>query len=253
MPRVELIYDADCPNVAAARTALLRAFAESGAPPQWTEWLRSAPDAPARVRGYGSPTILVDGADVAAQPENDGRACCRVYVDANGAITRAPAAETIAAALARGAAPAKPSVPVPAEAGKAAWLSAVAALPGLGAAALPACPACWPLYAGVASAAGAGFLLDTRLQLPLTVALLSVAVASLGYRARVRRGFGPLALGLGASVVLVAGKFLLNVPPVAYVGGATLVAAALWHAWPRRDGSGMACPNPVQRREVPTP
>jgi hypothetical protein len=35
MPKVELIYDDDCPNVEAARQQLRRAFQELGQSPAW--------------------------------------------------------------------------------------------------------------------------------------------------------------------------------------------------------------------------
>ena len=57
--KVELVYDKDCPNVAEARHNLLRAFAEAGTPARWTEWDQSRPETPARLRGFGSPTVLV--------------------------------------------------------------------------------------------------------------------------------------------------------------------------------------------------
>ncbi len=69
MPTVELIYDGDCPHVDGAREQLLRAFAEVQLEPRFREWRRDDPDAPDRVRGCGSPTILVDGRDVAAAAE----------------------------------------------------------------------------------------------------------------------------------------------------------------------------------------
>ncbi len=62
---VELIYDHDCPNVPETRAHLLQAFAESGLPPRWTEWNRADPRSPSYVSGYGSPTVLVNGQDVA--------------------------------------------------------------------------------------------------------------------------------------------------------------------------------------------
>lgn len=61
---VELIYDRDCPNVLDARANLVKALAASGREARWTEWDRSAPDSPPHVKGYGSPTILVDRKDV---------------------------------------------------------------------------------------------------------------------------------------------------------------------------------------------
>ena len=59
--RVDLVYDLDCPNVAAARTALAEAFVVAGLAPLWNEHCRTDGALPAHVEGYGSPTILVDG------------------------------------------------------------------------------------------------------------------------------------------------------------------------------------------------
>ena len=63
MTRVELIYDADCPNVTAARRQLIRALAARGIVPRWQEWERRATSSPAHVRDFASPTILVNGRD----------------------------------------------------------------------------------------------------------------------------------------------------------------------------------------------
>lgn len=79
MPRAELIYDLDCPNVAKERTQLLRAFARGGGPAIWVEWNRKAPESPGHVRGYGSPTILVDGKDVAGAQPGERSDSCRLY------------------------------------------------------------------------------------------------------------------------------------------------------------------------------
>ena len=45
--RVELIYDADCPNVAETRANLLQAFAAARLEAKWTECERSSPSSPA--------------------------------------------------------------------------------------------------------------------------------------------------------------------------------------------------------------
>jgi hypothetical protein len=77
MPRVELIYDLNCPNVAQARRVLLKAFAAAGIRPQWIEWDRSSPSSPGYVRGFGSPAVLVDGRDAAgAKPQRGGLLPC---------------------------------------------------------------------------------------------------------------------------------------------------------------------------------
>jgi hypothetical protein len=60
-----LIFDATCPHVEAARAQLREAFARAGRRATWTEWDRAASDAPPYALRYASPTILVDGRDVA--------------------------------------------------------------------------------------------------------------------------------------------------------------------------------------------
>ena len=78
---VHLLYFPDCPNVAAARNALNRAMGTLPDPPPVTEIDLTDPDTPEHLRAWGSPTILVDGVDVAGDdaPAGEGVApCCRV-------------------------------------------------------------------------------------------------------------------------------------------------------------------------------
>ena len=96
---VELIYDSDCPNVAQARTALLQAFAQAGVAAAWVEWERKAPESPAYVRGYGSPTILVNGKDVAGAEPGQEADCCRLYPGREMGFRRVPPVQQIATAL----------------------------------------------------------------------------------------------------------------------------------------------------------
>lgn len=107
-PRVELVYDAECPNVERARAALRAALLELGARPAWTEWDRDHADTPGELRRYGSPTVLVDGRDVGCAQNEDTRAdasSCRVYLDECGCLRGAPPARLIVNAI-RGAGPA---------------------------------------------------------------------------------------------------------------------------------------------------
>lgn len=122
------------------------------------------------------------------------------------------------------------------------WRAGFATVPGVALALLPkiTCPACWPAYASLFTSLGLGFLLDARWLFPTTAAFLGVAVASLGRRARRRRGFGPFFLGLAASAVVLGGKFGLGIGAATYVGLPLLVAASLWNGWPRR--ARPACP-----------
>lgn len=110
MPHIEFLYDRACPNVAAARAALRIALAQAGLPVTWQEWERADPAAPAHTRRYGSPTILVNGADLTGEPPSDAPSC-RLYPDGRGGHAGVPSALLIRAALERLAAapPPRPS------------------------------------------------------------------------------------------------------------------------------------------------
>lgn len=126
------------------------------------------------------------------------------------------------------------------------WQSFRAAAPGLGAAVLVAakCPACWLAYAGLLTMPGVAWLLEETSLMPLTLGVLGIALASLAYRASVRWGYWPLALGgFAASLVLIE-KFVFSSSVLLGLGIALLVAASLWNAWPRQVtalGSCAAC------------
>lgn len=228
--RVELVYDAGCPQVSAARTRLLEAFAQGGFPPEWSEWERHDPEAPAYVRSCGSPTILVDGRDVAPPLMTAGNSCCRLYAAGTEELRGAPPASAITAALQR-------------DSGKGRWPALLAAVPGAVAVALPTCPFCWPLYAGALSALGLGFLLDEQHMLPLAGLLLLATLAPLAYKASARRGYGPLLIGiLGAGAILL-GKFVWTSDSILYVGLAFVVGASLWNICPRTVRECPRCEN----------
>ena len=98
-PKVELIYDRDCPNVEAARQQLRRAFEQLGQCVKWDEWDRSDPSSPDHARHYGSPTILIDGKDVFGASPLEGADCCRVYHSQNDGFGGVPPVEAITTAL----------------------------------------------------------------------------------------------------------------------------------------------------------
>ena len=126
------------------------------------------------------------------------------------------------------------------------WKQGILAIPGIGVALLPklACPLCWPAYAGVLSSLGLGFLISTSYLFALTAAFLFLTLASFGFRARQRRGYGPLLLGAASSAVFLTGKFYLASTVVMCLGLGTLVAASMWNVWPR--GMVESCPCKVQ-------
>jgi hypothetical protein len=73
--------------------------------------------------------------------------------------------------------------------------------------------------------------------LPLTIFFLLVAVGMLAYKARQRRGFTPLFLGMAAAAAIVSGKFYLDNDYIGYAGASLLVAASVWNAWPRKGAN----------------
>ena len=87
---VELVYDPGCPNVEKARAVLTRALQEADVPAVWTEWDTDDPECPENRKAYGSPTILVNGEDVAPGPHEwmrrgpGGAPRCRVYEASEG-------------------------------------------------------------------------------------------------------------------------------------------------------------------------
>ncbi|MEJ8568845.1 hypothetical protein [Elongatibacter sediminis] len=217
--QVDLVYERSCPNVTTARTRLLDAFQNEGIQPRWHEWEVNRPETPKHLRGWGSPTILVNGKDVDAglQPADGGS--CRLYMTPGG-HDAAPGVAQIAAALR--------------SRGGSAGLG-LATLPSVGIALLPklTCPICWPAYAALLGAFGVNFVNYTPMLLPVLTALLALALVALAYRARYRRGYGPFWLGLLASGIILFGKFTWGNDPAVYVGSMILLGASAWNAWPR--------------------
>ncbi|UCH53958.1 MAG: MerC domain-containing protein [Pseudomonadota bacterium] len=232
MPIIEFIYDKDCPNVADSRQALAAALAHAGLPATWQEWDRANPAAPDYARHYGSPTVLVNGRDVAGfEPEHEP--ACRIYAHEQGRQRGVVPRALIDAALAPYA-----------RRRFARGTQFVAWLPAVGAALLPklTCPACWPAYAALLSALGIGFVDYTPYLLPTVTLLLGINLWTLAYRAKRRRGYGPFALGAVGAFTLLLGSFWIEREGIVWVAASVLIVAAIWNLWPRRAQSAAACP-----------
>ena len=244
--KVEFVYDADCPNIREARQALLRAFAELDITARWTEWNRSSPESPVYARQYGSPTILVNGRDVTGTEPLAEANCCRIYSHGAVGLRSVPPVSSIVAAL-RAATHQRPKL----RAGTARWRHSLTALPGIGSALLPVggCPACWPVYSGVLASLGLTFLLDSAYVLWITLTLLCVALLALGFRAKVRKSYGPFVLGAASVGIILCFKFGWMIDAFVYLGLSGLVVASIWSARPRKaesPGKCPACANAVQ-------
>lgn len=232
--QVELIYDADCPNVAAARSLLIQAYTQTGVSARWREWERGAPDSPEYALRYGSPTILVNGKDVAGAAPVAGIGACRVYANGEGKLSRTPPLDAVCSALLQES-QGKPA--------RTRWQAVVASLPALGAASLPklTCPLCFPAYAAVLGALGFEFLDYTPYLLPLTAAFLAVALAVLAVQSRRTGSAYPLLLGIAASAVVLVGKFQLENEWLT-VGGIVLLVAAVFLGSRTKSISTASCP-----------
>lgn len=230
---VELIYDRDCPHVAGTRANLSRAFSDAHLPQDWKEWDRSTDGSPARVRAFGSPTVLINGRDVADAPHASA-ACCRLYVSGGGRTAGVPPVEVIRKALLAGT-PTSHGI----------WKRSLAVVPGIGVAVLPklACPMCLPAYAGLLTTMGLGFLISSRYLFVVTAVFLFTSIGALAFRAKRRRGYGPALAGIAAGFVILFGKFSLESNTLMYAGLGLLVAASIWNSWPRRPAD--SCPRCV--------
>ncbi len=100
MTDVVLLHDADCPNVGKTREVMRAAFKQAGIDPRWREVLKSDPDAPREWQSFGSPTVLVDGEDVAGGGGGGLEASsCRLYAGEGGRLTGVPPVSLIIKAL----------------------------------------------------------------------------------------------------------------------------------------------------------
>lgn len=232
---VELIYDGDCPNVAGTRSMLIEAFTTTGVSARWKEWERSSADAPDYARCYGSPTILIDGKDVAGAAPSPGTHACRVYSDGGGKLSRIPPLEVIRSALLGAAPGGKPTT--------SRWQAAIASFPAIGTVLLPklACPLCFPAYAAILSALGLEFVDYTPYLLPLSIAFLVIVVGVLAAQTRRSGNAAPLILGIAASLVILAGRFGMEIGWLTTSGVVLLIAAVLFGS--RRKSTEVApCP-----------
>ncbi len=76
--RIELVYFHGCPHVDEARSNVRQALLSSGGSADWIEWDLLAESTPDEYRIHDSPTVLIDGEDVAGLEGQDDGLACRV-------------------------------------------------------------------------------------------------------------------------------------------------------------------------------
>jgi hypothetical protein len=98
---VQLLSFDDCPNVVATRESLRAAMASAGIRATIEEIDLSSPKTSEQLRAWGSPTVLVNGRDVAGTEGPAGTAC-RLYKDDSGRMVGYPPASLLRSALTGG-------------------------------------------------------------------------------------------------------------------------------------------------------
>ena len=101
--QIELVYDPGCPNVGHAREVVTAACRVSCVPAVWTEWNSEDRACPKYARNLGSPSVLVNGEDVAPGPHpwapraTGSEPRSRVYRDGHAIVPVPPMARLVKA------------------------------------------------------------------------------------------------------------------------------------------------------------
>jgi hypothetical protein len=101
MPKVEFFYWAECPSHERALAILREIMAEEHIQAEVSIVEVKSEAAAARYQFYGSPTIRIDGVDIAPFSEDAAQPAltCRVYQRADGRISPLPPRELITTAF----------------------------------------------------------------------------------------------------------------------------------------------------------
>ena len=232
--KVELIYFDGCPNIADTRALLVKAFVKLKLPITWTEWNQNDEDCPQELSQFGSPTVLVNGVDVLPLESVQQGDCCRVYFDEDSRKSSGtPTLNMLTTAMED--ATQKIQIDIN-ESTKPKWIAFFAAIPSVLIAFLPklTCPMCWPSYTALLTSFGINFANYTPYLPVIIVSLLMVSLISIGYKAKSRRGYNPLWLGVVASLGIITGQIIWDSKIVFFSGSTLLIIAAIWNAWPNK-------------------
>ena len=117
------------------------------------------------------------------------------------------------------------------------WSARAGVVPSLGIAVLSkfTCSLCLTAYAGVLSSLGVGLLSTDRGLLIFTAVLVALNLLSLGWSTWRHKHWGPLALALLGSAVLLIGRIWSPTPTILYGGALLLLVAAGWNLWTARQ------------------
>ncbi len=237
MTLVEFIYEKNCPNVEPTRSLLLQVFSKLKIKPHWTEWEINDVSAPAYVRRYGSPTILINSKDVDGSGNKSNPEQCRLYTQSDNSISGVPPIDNIMNAI---------QIAVARNEHKFVFTSSglnVAAIPTIIFALLPKliCPFCWPIYTGILGTIGINFINYTPYLFPLLTIFLILTVLGLVLGARSNKQYGPVYLGGLSSLFILIGKFLYETDMLIYIGLTGLILSVIWQSRVKLFGNRESC------------
>jgi len=236
MALVEFIYEKNCPNVELTRSKLLQAFSKLNIKPHWQEWEINDNDAPAYVRRYGSPTILINGKDVDESSNLNNPLQCRLYAQSDNSISGVPPIGSIMNAI-------KATTDSNHKFYFAGSRLNAAAIPAIIIALLPklVCPFCWPLYTGLLGLIGINFINYTPFLFLLLIVFLILTNSGLVLVARRKKQYAPVYLGGASSLLILIGKFLSATDMLIYIGLTGLVMSVIWQSRIKYSGDYGSC------------
>ena len=210
-PTIELVWQTSGPELNAARGAVRVALTRQQLLPVWAEWKADDSLKPRRLKGDAiGPRLYVNRrlAWTSARGWRDGdeleQAIATFAAVPRGSRERDPLVRRFKYVI------------VP---------SAVLAL-------VPKCPLCWIAYASITAAFGLAPLTARWLVLVALTVMLIAGAGAVIWRSIQLHARGPLwAVSGGALLVLVGAT--QSWTAIAYAGLCTLLAAAIWSAWPR--------------------
>lgn len=241
MALVEYIYENNCPNVELTRSQLLQAFSKLNMKPHWQEWEINDNAAPAYIRQYGSPTILINGEDIDGSGNSKNPQQCRLYTQPDNSISGVLPIDSIVNAI-KAATDSNHKIYF-----TGAGLN-VATIPAIIIALLPklVCPFCWPLYTGLLGSIGINFFNYTPFLFPLLIVFLILTNSGLVLVARRKKQYAPVYLGGSSSLLILTGKYLSDTDMLIYIGLTGLVMSVIWQSRNKSSGyygSCSACDN----------
>ncbi|NGX42171.1 MAG: hypothetical protein K940chlam7_00448 [Chlamydiae bacterium] len=219
MTKIELIYDADCPNVDKARANLKKALVNLSVDNKWTEWERTQNSAPAYVQRYGSPTILIDENPIGKSEVNEEGNSCSIYLDEHGNMSRVPSINQIRTAIREVFLKRKkrPLIGIVSSSGA----SILALIP------IISCPLCWPAYTALLSALGVGFFNYSLYLIFLLIGLIGFASFLLWRDYRFHNRLLPFLLALIGGTLVIIAKIIYPNDPLMFAGILSLVVASI--------------------------